>query len=296
MDINTRFLLTERNIRGQLVQLDATTRAALANADYPASVAAQLGQALAATAALAGTVKLQGSIILQLQGKGAMPLLVAQASHQGELRGLASFDAERAHQADFATLAGDGRIVITIDGQDRQRYQGIVAIEGDSLSACLGDYFARSEQLATQLYLAADGDKAAALLLQQLPPSSGDDSHTDSDDWQYATTLAATLSDTELLTLPAEELVHRLFHADEVQLFEPQKLRFYCSCSRDKVAAAIRGLGQQEAELLVAEQGQIRVDCEFCNHAYEFDAIDLATVFNPSAVTLAGATEPPQLH
>lgn len=276
-DQNTRFMLPEHHIRGQIVQLQHSYQSILANADYPPEIAKLLGQALAAVSALGSIIKLRGSIILQVQGDGPLHTLVAQANNAGEIRGLAhGYDAIRA-EANFAEWVGKGRLVITIDGEGAQRYQGIVSIEGEQLSDVLTRYFDQSEQLQTHLHLAADGERAACFLLQQMPASSGD--KTAADSWQHINILAQTLHDQELLTLDSETLLTRLFHEEEVQLFEPSALLFRCRCSREKVIPVIKQMGYEEAMQLVEEQGEIRADCEFCNQAHRFDRVDVAGLF-----------------
>ena len=275
-DQNTRFLLPDHHVRGQIVQLDRSYQGVLANADYPPEVAVQLGQALAAVSALGSTIKLDGSIILQVQGDGPLHTLVAQANNAGEIRGLARGFENIDEEQGFGALLGQGRLVITIDGEGGRRYQGIVQLEGDRLAAVLGNYFDQSEQLRTHIHLAADPRQAACFLLQQLP---GDNTGDQSELWQEALVLSQTLSDPELLTLPARQILHRLFHELDVQLFEPAALSFRCRCSREKIVPAILQMGYPEAMALVETEGEIRADCEFCNRGYRFDAVDVAGLF-----------------
>jgi len=276
-DQNTRFMLPEHHIRGQIVQLEHSYQSILANADYPLEIAQLLGQALAAVSALGSIIKLRGSIILQVQGDGPLHTLVAQANNAGEIRGLAHGYDEIKAQSNFAEWVGKGRLVITIDGEGAQRYQGIVSIEGAQLSDVLTRYFEQSEQLQTHLHLAADGERAACFLLQQMPASSSD--NTAADSWQHINILAQTLQDEELLTLDTDTLLTRLFHEESVQLYTPSPLVFRCRCSREKVIPVIKQMGYEEAMQLVAEEGEIRADCEFCNQSHRFDRVDVAGLF-----------------
>jgi molecular chaperone Hsp33 len=139
----------------------------------------------------------------------------------------------------------------------------------------LEDYFARSEQLATRLWLAADGERAAGLLLQRLPNRDSDDP----DAWERATTLADTLKDAELLGLPAEQVLTRLFHEEQVRVYDPEPVAFRCTCSADKVGGMLRGLGVEEVRSVVAEQGEVRVNCEFCGRPYVWDAVEVERLF-----------------
>jgi molecular chaperone Hsp33 len=145
-----------------------------------------------------------------------------------------------------------------------------VALEGACLANALEAYFAQSEQLPTRLWLTADGDAAAGLLLQRLPGG-----RADSDDWRRVCLLAETVHSAELAQLPVRELLRRLFHEESVRLFDPEPLAFRCSCSRERVGAALQALGRAELQDLLAQDGEVSVDCEFCNRRYRFDAVDL---------------------
>ncbi|WP_018953307.1 Hsp33 family molecular chaperone HslO [Thioalkalivibrio sulfidiphilus] len=269
-----RFLLETTNVRGEWVHLDATWQALLERYAYPPVVRDLLGQALAAVALLSATIKFDGSLILQVTGNGPVNLLVVQASGHGTVRGLARWQSE-VPAGDLAAQFGDGRMVMTIDpGQGRERYQGIVPLEGASLSAALEGYFTRSEQLPTRLWLAADGQRAAGLLLQALP---GED--RDPDAFHRAVTLADTLKDQELLELPVQTLLHRLYHEEDVRLLDASPVSFRCSCSRDRVADMLRGLGKAELRAIMDREGQVEVHCEFCNAGYRFDAVDVEQLF-----------------
>jgi molecular chaperone Hsp33 len=144
----------------------------------------------------------------------------------------------------------------------------------------------RSEQLETRLWLSADEHAASGMLLQKLPEQTEDDD--DADAWSRATHLAATLQDDELMRLPTEELLHRLYHEEDVRLFEAQPVAFQCSCSRDTVAQMLRMLGPEEVEAALSERPVIEVHCEFCNHRYEFDPVDAAQLF-AADVPVAGS-------
>jgi len=272
-----RFVFEHTNVRGELVHLDATWQAILERHAYPEPVRELLGQAMAAAALLSATIKISGSLTLQLQGSGPVNLLVVQAGANRTLRGLAHWEGDLA-SGDFRRLVGDARIALTIDpGEGGDRYQGIVAAEGASLAASLEDYFARSEQLATRLWLAADGQRAAGMLLQQLPGST-----EDADAWNRDVHLGETVTDAELLGLPTRELLRRLYHEEDVRLFEPEPVSFRCSCSRERIESVLRGLGYDEVQDILQEQGSIKVNCEFCNQAYEFDAVDAERLFAAS--------------
>jgi molecular chaperone Hsp33 len=242
-----------------------------------------LGEAMAAGTLLAATLKIRGSILLQVQGDGPISLLVVECTSSRSLRGLAHWKGE-VPDGDLGAKFGGGRLVITIDpGEGMERYQGIVPLEGASLAAALDAYLERSEQLGTRLWLAADGDQAAGMLLQKLPARS-----EDADAWNRITTLGSTVTPAELLALAPRELMHRLFHEEDVRVFDGETVFFRCSCSRERVANMLRNLGRNEVESILAEQGTIAVNCDFCNQRYTFDAVDAAQLFTD--VPPAGST------
>jgi molecular chaperone Hsp33 len=270
-----RFLFEHAPIRGEIVHLDTVWQSVLERHQYPPVLRDLMGELCAAAALLAATLKLQGSLVLQIHGKGAVKLLVVECSGSLELRATAKWEGELEHGT-LKDLVGNGRFVITLDPKDgNQAYQGIVALEGDSVADILQNYMTRSEQLDTRLWLAADGQHAAGMLLQKLPDQTGQDA----DAWERASHLAATLKQEELLTLPAAELVHRLYHEEDIRLFDEQGVSFNCSCSRDNVSRMLKMLGREEVDSIFAERPEIEVFCEFCNQRYVFDPVDAEAVF-----------------
>ena len=276
-DSLTKFIFEQRPVRGELVQLDASWHAALERVEYPATVRDLLGQAFAATALLASTLKFDGALTMQVTGSGPLTLLVVQCDSERHLRGLARWQGE-VEGLGFAALCGasdgGGKMVITVEQRSAagvgERYQGIVELEGDSLAAALEGYFARSEQLPTKLWLAADAERAAGFLLQVVPSSL-----PDPDSWQHATILAGTLTASELLALGPTTLLHRLFHEDDLRLLETAPVAFRCSCSRERIVEMLRALGADEVRGILSEHGHVEVGCEFCGRQYRFDAVDV---------------------
>lgn len=286
-DALQRFLFEHTAVRGEIVQLDDSWRTVLARHDYPDGVRRLLGEMMAAAALLSATLKFAGSMILQIRGSGPVTLLVVECSASLEMRAVAKWEGELDAAASLPQLVGDGRFVITLDpGEGRKPYQGIVAVEGESVAAALEHYMARSEQLPTRLYLAADGESAAGMLLQKLPGVQ----EGDHDAWNRAVHLGGTLAAKELLGLPAGDIIHRLYHEEDVRVFDPVPVVFRCSCSPQRVAAMLRMLGRDEARAALDEHGKIDVQCEFCNRRYAFDEIDVAQLFAAGAVPSAGST------
>lgn len=271
-----RFLFEQAGVRGALVQLDASWQAVLSRRPYPSPVLTQLGQALAATVLLSASIKFEGSLILQAQGAGPIRTLVAQATHLRTLRGLALWNGEVALDG-LAGMFGPGTLALTIDPPSGERYQGVVDLAGTSLAEALEAYFAQSEQLATRLWLAADKQRSAGLLIQELPSQPG---HTE--DWARIGLLADTVTDRELLSLPAQKLLYRLFNEEHVRMFESEPVSFRCGCSRARIAETLLTLGRAEVDAILAEQGAVDADCEFCNKHYHFDRVDIEQLFSQS--------------
>jgi molecular chaperone Hsp33 len=288
-----RFLFEQSHVRGELVHLDDAWREVLKRHDYPPALRTVMGELMAGAVLLAATLKLKGSLILQIQGQGPVTLLVVECDGELNVRATAKWQGELEGIA-FAQMVGDGHFVITLDPRDGgQTYQGIVALDGDSVAEVLQNYMQRSEQLATRLWLAADEQGAAGMLLQKMPGDGGhaipehDEDH-DADMWQRVTMLTDTLQREELLGLPALELLRRLYGEEDVRLFDTQHVSFSCSCSRERVARMLKMLGWDEVQSVLAEQGVAEVTCEFCNHQYLFDKVDAEQVF-ASEVALDGS-------
>jgi len=265
-----RFIFEHAPIRGEIVHLDATWRAVLERRDYPPRVRDVLGELMAAAALLTSTIKFDGRLIMQVQGSGPVSLLVVECTSDRTMRAIAQWDGE-VPDAPLSELVGDGRLAVTIDPlKGRELYQAIVELEGLSVAEAFENYFARSEQLATRLWLASDTRQAAGMLLQRLPDSP----LSDDEAWIRAVHLGSTITREELLALPVAEIIHRLYHEEDIRLFSRMPVSFRCSCSRRRVETVLRMLGRDEVHSILAEQGSIRVDCEFCGDSYEFDRID----------------------
>ena len=284
-DCLRRFLFEQHQVRGELIHLNRSVETALSTHAYDAVTAALLGEALGAVALLTSILKFKGRLTLQLQSDGPLRLLVAQCSHHLHVRGLAQGDVPADAASALSELTTNGRVVMTIEPEEGQRYQGIVPLEGDSLAGCLESYFERSEQLPTRLWLHAVKGNVFGMLLQKLPGegAAASGARVDQDAWNRLTLLADTLAEEEMHGLSDEQILHRLFHEEDVRVFDREPVMFRCSCSRERVGAALRGIGRADAEALIAEQGTISTTCEFCNRSYEFDRVDVGALFEPSA-------------
>lgn len=285
-----RFLFDRTNVRGEIVTLEQAYQDVLDRHRYPPVVNHLLGELLAAVALLTDTVKLDGTLSIEVRGKGALALLMAESNPGGELRAIARLaeDAELpADDMSFHELIGDGQIMITLDPSEGQRYQGIVSLEHDSLAECLEAYFAQSEQLPTRLWLAANDSRAGGLLLQRLPDGS---QNQDDDAWGRTVQLAATLTTDELLGLEQHDMLYRLYHEETVRVYEPKLLRFACTCSRWRIGEGLLTLGEAELREVLAEQEAIETQCHFCHSRYRFSPADI------EALLVAADDEPPVIH
>ena len=283
----TPFHLPGRPVRGRLVRLGPLADALLARHDNHPAVTKLCGEALALAAALAAALKFQGSFSLQAKGDGAIPMLLADCTQAGALRGYARAEPERLaavlasvdRPATAATLLGQGYLAFTVDqGPDRERHQGIVAIEGDELADMALHYFKTSEQLQCALRLACTrteaGWRASALILERVAAEGGVDAPEPEDAeeaWRAATALAATVTDAELLddALPSAQLIWRLFGTEGVAADRPRALAYGCRCSRSRLANILDGFGPDDLDHM-AVGGDIVMTCEFCNLDFRF--------------------------
>lgn len=270
-DCLRRFLFEQHNVRGEWVRLEHSWQQAkqhqvLVN---PA-VDSQLGQALAAVTLLSATIKFKGAMIMQLQGSGDLKALVAQASNERKIRGLVRSNDEVGGDNLRQMLGEGGRLIMTVESDIAEPFQGIVGVAEDSLADVLRSYFTQSEQLETRLWLFANQTHAAGLFLQELPGDSPDEA-----DWQRIAMLADTVTAEEMLSLDCEDMLHRLFHEEQVRLYEPEIVEFHCNCSRQKISGTLLALGRSELEAILQERGDIEVDCQFCGQNYRFDKIDV---------------------
>jgi len=271
-DCLRRFIFPELGIRGEWVNLTESWQAAKQFQKSPDIVQHQLGQALAAVTMLSATIKFKGSMILQAQGCGLLRTLVAQATHERKIRGLVRGEAH-VPGATLAELFGDGRLVLTIEQAHADLYQGIVPLAGRNLASALETYFSQSEQLKTRFWLFADDTRAGGLLLQELPAL-----HHAPADWERIEILANTVTSQEVLGLACTDMLHRLFHEEQVKVFGPEPVQFECACSRPRIERTLKALGKEELSGILQEQGNIEVGCEFCGAQYLFDAIDVESL------------------
>ncbi len=287
-DILSLFLLEPSGVRGVLVHLDESWQTIQARAPYPGQVAERLGETCAAAALFTGHAKLDGRLSVQLRGTGALRTLFAECTAAGTLRGIAHFSEPLPMPLTPRAFGPGSVMAITIEnlppgGQEMMRYQGMVELDADHLAEAFEGYFDQSEQLPTRVLLAADGQRAAALMLQMLPQG-----HGDADGWRRCSALFDTLGAQELLSLSSETLLFRLFHEENVRLIGQRPLSFACSCSRERVEDTLRGLGQDEA-LAAAQDGLTEVHCDFCGQGYQFSDEQVQGLFDAAGANAPGS-------
>ncbi|MEY5100830.1 MAG: 33 kDa chaperonin [Pseudomonadota bacterium] len=307
-----KFLFEGLPVRGMLVRLTDGWQEVLRRHEhsggYPAAVTELLGEMSAAAVLMQGNIKFNGALVLQIFGDGPVKVAVAEVQPDFSFRATATVTGEVGDDVPLSHMVNvnnHGRCAITLDPKDRlpgmQPYQGVVPLTGDvnekleHLSAVLEHYMLRSEQLDTKLVLAADDKIAAGLLIQRLPATGQDNLSGSSatqaqgdvlghnEDFNRIATLAASLKREELLTLDAETILHRLFWQEKLLRFIPEEgpvePKFACTCSRERVAGMLQGLGAQEVESVLAERGEVEVGCDFCGMKYRFDPVDAAQLF-----------------
>lgn len=281
-----RILFDDIDVRGVVTSLEQSYQDIINLHDYPVVIERILGQMLAAVTILSTNLKFNGKLILQAKGEGSVTALMAECNHLNECRAIAQFDENIAPDLSFRQMLEKGHLVLTIDPEVGQRYQGFVPLENETLAECLADYFQRSEQLDTQFTLACDGVKARGLMLQVLPAA-----RSGSEDYQRLSMLAQTLKVSELLTLDNETLLFRLFHEEKCRLFTGVPISFKCECSRERSERALRLIDNAELREIIIERGSIDIDCQFCNTQYRFDAADVEQICLDKT-----AAQKPELH
>ena len=266
-----KYLTEDRSVRIQAVRLDATWKAVQANHDYPPAITHLLGELVAASTLLAANIKFDGSLVLQIQGDGPIALLVVECRSDLSLR--ATVKVREGHEVpsdgtmqSLLNPGGNGRFIVVLD---------------------------------TRLWLAADADHAAGMLVQRLPFHGGTDApllteQAAAETWDRVVALASTLKRDEVLEADIDTLIHRLFWEDTLLAFDPAPVRWHCPCTRERVASMLRSLGEEEVNSVLAERGQVDVSCDFCGKPYKFDAVDCATLFSPNQPAADDA--PPTVH
>ncbi|GAB3289582.1 Hsp33 family molecular chaperone HslO [Pseudidiomarina andamanensis] len=268
-----RYTFLEQDVRGELVQLSTSYQRMILGHDYPAPVQRLLGELMAAASLLTATLKFEGHISVQIQGDGPVNFVAVNGSHHQELRGIARVRSEIADDMnDLRTLMGAKAVmVITLTPLEGERYQGVVSADNLSIAGVVEDYFMQSEQLRTRIWLFADGEHAAGMMLQVMPAAG-----TTLEAFEHLEHLTDTISAVELFTLPGEQVLHRLYHEEHVELYPAQPVSFKCGCSREGTLEALASVSPEELREIIAEEGAVVMTCDYCQTQYRFTESDLA--------------------
>lgn len=296
-DVILPFQVERANLRGRFVRLGPVLNEILRRHDYPPPVSLLLGELVLLTAILASALKYEGVFTLQVSGKGPVSILVADMTSGGDLRGYAQFDAEAVggleagpNLSPVPAALGAGHLAFTVDqGADTERYQGIVALEGNTLTDCIHHYFRQSEQIdaAIKVALSGGGDdepwRAGGIMIQRLPgagPQGAIDRTEADENWREAVTLMSSARTEELIdpALAPDRLLFRLFHEPGVRAFDRIAVTAGCRCSRDRVVRTLAAFPRDEV-LSLMEDGAVKVKCEFCGENYVFDRGALDALF-----------------
>jgi molecular chaperone Hsp33 len=275
-DYVQRFLFENLDIRGRLVCLTGAWKRMLDGRGYPEDIVSLLGHTTALNILLGANQKGAGRVTLQVQGTGPVKLLVADCTAELRIRGMAQYEADDMPQESERSLLGDGRLSVTLEDLKSGRfYQSLVPLEGETMEEIFGHYLSQSEQLPAYLRLLADGEALAGVLLEKLP---GADSR-DPDGWNRVQHFANTLTLDDTRGTQPYDLLTRVFPEELMRVFRLYAVEYHCPYDEDKVKDMLRGLGRQEVESILAEQGEVVIRNEMCNHEYRFDADAIARLF-----------------
>lgn len=294
-DVRQRFIFDNSDIRGEILSLQESYQTILRQTNYPSAIAHLLGEFLAGACLLSATLKFDGTISLQASGTGPLNMIMADCTHDHDIRAIAHYQNDLFENPDSSVnqlpyqlhelLGKNSTLAVTIHPAKGERYQGIIPVESNTLSECLTEYFNQSAQLPTKIWLRADGSRVGALLLQALPTDL--QSQEDKQQlWHHLSLLAQTLSPAEQLQLNHAEQLHRLFHEESLRLFPPSDIRFACSCSIERTTSMLKAFGEEEVLAMLDDTDPIEVSCQFCRQLYLFDKNDINKLFIDAQPTL----------
>ena len=280
MDNIQRFLFDKTPVRGAIVHMTDSFSTIMTQRDYPPFVRTLLGEALLAAAMMANTIKFKGQLTLQFQSEGPLKTIVAKCDHQNHLRGFVDWDTA-SNEAAMRVNFGSGQLVITIAPDVGAPYQSIVPLQQRTVTRALEAYFAQSEQLSTRLWCAVGEASAAGMMLQLIPDHQGSSSPEQREKfWEHSTQLGETISSAELLQLENSLILHRLYHQEDVRIFEMQPVSFRCTCTLERMQSAVRTLGESEVRDILKTNREVEVKCEYCSSQYSFDRDEVNKLFH----------------
>lgn len=283
MNTIQRFIFKDLNIRGQHLQIDDAWQKMITDRHYPTALQNILGELTCMAVMLANGLKHPGKVSIQVQGKGPVNLLVVEATHELHIRGVAKTKDTLDKQETLDELLGDGQILVTMENaQTNGLFQSYVPREANSIARSFEAFLSQSEQQPSKLWLAANDNGMGGVMIQKMPTTD----EQDEDGWERIYTLTDTVKDDELLTLEANELLHRLFHEETIELYESHQVEYHCPRDRQKVENMLLSLGEAEARAIIEEEGEIVVHNEMCNFHERFNSDDLDTLFQTETTPL----------
>ncbi|MCZ2720993.1 Hsp33 family molecular chaperone HslO [Marinomonas sp. 15G1-11] len=280
-----RFSFDHTNVRGERVILTNAYQDIIKRKNYPLSIEKLLGEFVAAIALLRDLIKVDGILSIQAKGNGFLETIMTECDEHRNLRGIAQWDESKTipETIDLKEALQGGYLVITITHKNGTRYQGIVELVGATLGECIAQYFSQSEQLPSRVWLGCDGTACGGLFLQRLPKEQ--EQQGDEDAWDRFTLLASTVKQEELLTLTTEDLLHRLYHEEELRLYPAKEMQFGCSCSRQRTLEAMASISPDEIREILIEQGTVSTSCQFCAETHVFTEADLSKILGDQSQT-----------
>ena len=271
-----RFIFEKAEIRGEIARLEETYQTIIEQRPYPNAVKLILGEALIACLLLVGSIKFEGELNLQFEGDDLLPMMLVQCDHLLNIRAFARY-AENKSDKDYQDAFLNGKMMLMIkQNHHAETFQSHIPITSTSMSQNVMNFFALSEQVATQVHIAINHQRAVGFLLQLLP---GQDTVQRELFWEYASVIGKSLTAAELLTLDNQTILNRLYHETDIRLLIEKEARFKCRCSSNKMQKLIKMLGENDVNDLLQESGHIEITCDFCNQQFVFDAIDVALIF-----------------
>lgn len=280
-----RFIFEDTDIRGNYVKLNHTIEEATQHQALPQNIQIALGELMVASSLLASTLKLDGSLTLQIQTNGSLKLLIAECNENLGIRGTVKWNGPIESIAPI-DLIKEGHFIITlIQKNAKTPYQGIVPMEGNSISELLENYMLRSEQIQTKLWIHSQENIFHGLLIQKLPFNSSAEA-LDHDAmisaWEDIVMSADKSFKTIHPELEASKILQTIFSSETIRLFDPSYPNFACSCSKKSVENMLRLIGKKECESIIEEQSSITIHCDFCNECYKYSEDEVEFIFNES--------------
>ncbi|NCX93393.1 MAG: redox-regulated molecular chaperone Hsp33 [Gammaproteobacteria bacterium] len=274
-DLIQNFLFDALPVRGSIINLEETFQTILTQRAYPALIQELLGEALISVVFLNSMTKHKGHILLQFQGDGPLKLISVRCTHDYQLRALVQWNGILTDKESISGALGQGTLSVMCQAGVGESFQSIVPLVGKGVASSMEAFFQQSVQLETRFWMATSGVRAAGLVLQRMP---SEDQNAE-EAWSHVGHLANTIKKQELLTLPATEILHRLFHQEDFRVFPANPVYFGCGCSIARMEGAVLSMGEEEAAKILEQSAFIEVKCAFCGNEYQFDMDEVAQIF-----------------